>query len=286
MGMESLSRSDRLALVFFFATACLGFLAWAFPNMTRWFTIPGASVSFCLAVYFAWPELTRFVRWAIKHKAASAAACIVMLIVAGVAIGPMSNSLATKPEMPIAHNSNIALDCESEVYPTLVKADKPFNVLSLFPLPTERGGRGVFAYANNSGQTWKWFPGTITDMSILEGYKCVVTNYGDVPIFDYSMNLELDFFEAVAVDSQSPNRKRGAIILKREWPIEVQKIDVGLNNSYEFHIYNDNKDKFVYVTLPATALGRRLGEAEVKTVTLTEPAMGVKVPLFFSPRFQ
>jgi len=35
MGVLNLSRSDRLALVFFFASACLVFLAWAFPNMSR-----------------------------------------------------------------------------------------------------------------------------------------------------------------------------------------------------------------------------------------------------------
>jgi hypothetical protein len=57
--MEPLSRSDRLALIFFFATACLAFLAWALPNMPRWLTIPGAVLSFGLMVYFASPEIRR-----------------------------------------------------------------------------------------------------------------------------------------------------------------------------------------------------------------------------------
>jgi hypothetical protein len=57
MCMSHLSRSDRLALVFFFATVCLGFLAWAFPNMSRFVTIPGAILSFCFMLYFLWPEI-------------------------------------------------------------------------------------------------------------------------------------------------------------------------------------------------------------------------------------
>jgi hypothetical protein len=49
-----------LAIAFFFATACLGFSAWAFPNMSRLVTIPGAVITFGFAVYFLWPELNNF----------------------------------------------------------------------------------------------------------------------------------------------------------------------------------------------------------------------------------
>jgi hypothetical protein len=58
--MLPLSKSDRLALVSLFGTACLGFLAWAFPNMSRFVTIPGAIITFGFAVYFSWPELNAF----------------------------------------------------------------------------------------------------------------------------------------------------------------------------------------------------------------------------------
>ena len=55
--MPPLSKSDRWAIAFFFATACLGFLAWAFPNMSRFVTIPGAVITFGFTVIFLWPEL-------------------------------------------------------------------------------------------------------------------------------------------------------------------------------------------------------------------------------------
>ena len=57
VGMSNLPRSDRWSLIFFFATACLGFLAWAFPNMSRIVTMPGATLSFIFMLYFLWPEV-------------------------------------------------------------------------------------------------------------------------------------------------------------------------------------------------------------------------------------
>ena len=42
------------------ATAAFTFLALAFPNMTRAFTIPGAMVCFILTMYFIWPEIRDF----------------------------------------------------------------------------------------------------------------------------------------------------------------------------------------------------------------------------------
>ena len=42
------------------ATAAFTFLALAFPNMSRLFTIPGAIVCFIITVYFIWPEIRDF----------------------------------------------------------------------------------------------------------------------------------------------------------------------------------------------------------------------------------
>lgn len=65
--MLPLPKSDRFAVVFFCATACLGFLAWAFPNMSRLVTIPGALISFVLMVYFLWPELRAGYRYIVRR---------------------------------------------------------------------------------------------------------------------------------------------------------------------------------------------------------------------------
>jgi hypothetical protein len=61
--MDRLSRSDRLAIIFFFASGMLVFLAWAFPNMSQIITIPGAVLCFCAMLYFAWPEVRNLFAW-------------------------------------------------------------------------------------------------------------------------------------------------------------------------------------------------------------------------------
>ena len=51
------SASERRGTGAAFATGCLAFLAWVFPNMTRIFTIPGAIICAALTVYFFLPEI-------------------------------------------------------------------------------------------------------------------------------------------------------------------------------------------------------------------------------------
>ena len=55
--MEKLSTSDRRGIASALATASLACLIWAFPDMSRFFTIPGAMVFLCLTVYFFWPDI-------------------------------------------------------------------------------------------------------------------------------------------------------------------------------------------------------------------------------------
>jgi hypothetical protein len=56
-----LSAPERRSIALFFAAACLGLSAWAFPNMTRLLTIPGAILCFAGAIWFLWPEIATFV---------------------------------------------------------------------------------------------------------------------------------------------------------------------------------------------------------------------------------
>src|ERR1700688_3723934 len=55
--MDKLSPSERRGTAAAFATACLAFCVWAFPNMSRIATIPGAIICACLTIYFLWPEM-------------------------------------------------------------------------------------------------------------------------------------------------------------------------------------------------------------------------------------
>jgi len=55
--LDKISSSERRGIAAAFATACLALSAWAFPNMTRFATIPGAVLTAVLAVWFLWPEI-------------------------------------------------------------------------------------------------------------------------------------------------------------------------------------------------------------------------------------
>jgi hypothetical protein len=61
--MDWLSPSERRGIAATFATVCLAFLAWAFPDMSRLITIPGAIVCLGLTVYFLWPEIKNLLVW-------------------------------------------------------------------------------------------------------------------------------------------------------------------------------------------------------------------------------
>jgi hypothetical protein len=54
---ENWSPSERRGFGTAFGTVCLACLAWAFPNMSRIITIPGAIAAFGLTVYFLLPEI-------------------------------------------------------------------------------------------------------------------------------------------------------------------------------------------------------------------------------------
>jgi hypothetical protein len=55
--LDMVTAPERRAIGLVFASAFLLFLAWAFPNMSQFITIPGALICLGLAVYFLWPEV-------------------------------------------------------------------------------------------------------------------------------------------------------------------------------------------------------------------------------------
>jgi hypothetical protein len=77
---EKITPSERRGIAAAFATGCLAFLAWAFPNMTRWFTIPGAVVCLCLTIYFLWPEI----KSALSSRKKIGAAVVLILMLGGL----------------------------------------------------------------------------------------------------------------------------------------------------------------------------------------------------------
>ena len=98
--MDSLSPSERRGIAAVFGGAALACLAWAFPNMSRFITIPGAAICFVLAIYFLWPEIKKFRRTSISILIAIA--CVVALMAlfdAGVPAPVLSSSTGALMEV-------------------------------------------------------------------------------------------------------------------------------------------------------------------------------------------
>ncbi len=178
--------------------------------------------------------------------------------------------------------SNIAVGCRSEVLPKTFGPNESVRVLSLFPTPVENGGGGLAYISNTSGKEWQWK--TNDGPFAGEATRCEITNYGNVPVFDFKMFLDLIFIEAVDVPEQTNAKKQGKIKLRRNWIIDAQKIDIGPSNSFVFWIYNQSPNLFVNVLLPRTATLTKLGESKQIEANLTVPQIGGEIPLFFGPR--
>jgi hypothetical protein len=71
--------SERRGIAAVFATCCLAFLAWAFPNMTRLVTIPGAIICLVFAAYFLRAELEAGRGWIWRHKFVSAGVLLAVI---------------------------------------------------------------------------------------------------------------------------------------------------------------------------------------------------------------
>jgi hypothetical protein len=146
--------------------------------------------------------------------------------------------------------ATVLLNCERDTFPKIFKPSEVVHFLGLYPVSTDIvpavdqvGGMVVdhslpWAFSH-SEKEWQWGPVGAT------AYKCEIGNYGDAPILEVELDLDLTFYDAVPVQNQSNAITTGSQILKRPWRIEVDKIDIGPLNSFSFYIYNSTEDKIV-----------------------------------------
>lgn len=154
MGMEKLSRSDRWGFGFLFATVCLAMLAWAFPNMSRLVTIPGAISAFCLMLYFFWPEIQTIFNDR-RHHVIVSGIVILCLVLAGWYFWPLSLSSTPKgPPQDLSKYEGVLKPGDESTPPMPPNCHIPEDALKVF-------------YGSNVSAT-RVFPFTILQMGAEE----------------------------------------------------------------------------------------------------------------------
>jgi len=172
----------------------------------------------------------------------------------------------------------ILIECHFGLMPKVVPPEGRIYVLGLWPLPQESGGGGMAEYFAHPGSEWTW---SSNKSDLAQAYRCQLTNYGAATVFNLSMAFPVIFREIVR-DSKNPSQMTsGKVTVSREWPIEVTKIDVGLNG-FVFYIQN-NSEQFVQVFLPQSAMLQRARDNKRGNVRLIQPSLnGLQMNL--SPR--
>jgi hypothetical protein len=270
----------------------LGFLAIVapefWPKMPRALSYTLAGIGLSWLTYSGILGIEEYSHMKLQHASLALIIAGAILIAGGlfwhISHTPVAGSESpSAKEVSKAPNPRISVDCHQEVLPKTVPANESLQVLWLFPTPVENGGGGMVTQFNTSGQPWKWPIDDPMKAVFITAYRCEITNYGNDPLFDLQMALDLIFYEAIPVPGQKDAKGQGKIKLHREWNVLIQKIDSGRENSFKFYILNHQPDLFVHVLMPKTATLRLLGAEQRIQTNLTVAEPGRIQPLFFSP---
>jgi hypothetical protein len=168
------------------------------------------------------------------------------------------------PEYIQAHqNAQIAVEWHHGRPPATLPTTGRLYELQVWPIPQENGGGGLSEVSGNPGQAMTW----PTPLPTLE---CQITNYSARTLFNVQAALRLSFRQAVK-DKDYPNQSRGGdVILSREWPFTIAKIDSGPEHAFVFYVMNFKDDVFVYVSFADAATGQLEGSAEAKALSVIQ----------------
>jgi hypothetical protein len=162
------------------------------------------------------------------------------------------------PDASIAVKSDVylAIECHLGDLPAQVPSQGEVFMLPLFYSPGSGGEQiGLSSRHGRPGSTWQWF----SDQETSQVYRCEITNYGQLSIFNVEIKIKVNFQEVRTNPDNAGSISSGQIIYSREWPILIAKIDVGSDRRFVFYAYNHSK-YFVAVELPQVASYLMFGE--------------------------
>jgi len=177
------------------------------------------------------------------------------------------NRKEAPPAPPSKNDPAILVEVLAGVMPT---SPERIYALSLFPTPKENGGGGLVEYFSfdekKADRIWpkgkSGFP--------LSAYRCQLTNYDAATLFGVQIDMHLDFQRSVRQENGSQS---GEVLLSREWPIFITKIDPTPTNAFVFYVFNTT-EHFVRVSFPEFAAAKQLHDETAKRVRLVRPFPG------------
>jgi hypothetical protein len=146
---------------------------------------------------------------------------------------------------------------------TSIITEDVINLLPLFPLKGNTRPYGL-AQLGRAGRAWP----NSDPAYPREIYECVVTYYGDTPVLNARIILDVRFRKAVK--QPGGGLQTGDSTFSAEWPIDIPRLEAGEQRPFRFFLYNTSHD-FAEVSLTDTASIQRTDQADRIFSKLVQP---------------
>jgi hypothetical protein len=118
---------------------------------------------------------------------------------------------------------------------------------------------GLYSFRDPGGLNW------IVDGKPRTAFACDVTNYGDGPLFEVGIDMDIVFEEAVERDDGG--FQNGKTLSTTNEPIHIRKIDPQAGNAFRFYMFSYCQC-FVFISLPNDAVAQMLGDTARHEIAL------------------
>ena len=152
--------------------------------------------------------------------------------------------------------------------PKQVPPDGRLYAWNVFPTPIANGGGGLAEYFGQPGSEMGW-PAAKGGIP-LTAYRCVLTNYGTVPLFNVRFDPIMTFRPLIPRKDNPNVGDSGPVSLSRAWPLFIGKIDAGSANAFVFYIFNTTVN-FVDAVVPDAGTAEVFGETGTKPLKIISP---------------